>query len=319
MKSLIAPLTAALVCAACTHASHDSNLSTTNNEACIGVKGGAPQGALQATRIHAADSSVPSLYEGPVWTGGRLYFSHFRFSDGFPANILAYDGSELTIALEDSGSNGLARDHAGNILAGTHKYKSVSRYQLNDWQRTNVASSFKGEVFNSPNDLTQASDGTVYFTDPDFQRAAAPGGQPVTGVYRVRDGEVVLVDDSIQNPNGISLSPDEQFLYVAGGGENGFVRRYDLRGELPVEAGNLLDEVEVPDGMAVDCLGNVYVTEHTAQRIRVVNPAGDVIATIALDANVTNAAFGGDEGKTLFITGAGSLWQVDLPVKGLPY
>ncbi|UTF60740.1 SMP-30/gluconolactonase/LRE family protein [Gilvimarinus sp. DA14] len=279
----------------------------------------APAGALSARRIDIADNAAAGLYEGPVWIDDALYFSHFLFSEGFPSKILAYDGETLSVALEDSGSNGLARDRQGNILAGTHKYKAVSRYDRETWQRSDVASQYAQEVFNSPNDLTQAQDGTLYFTDPDFQRAAAPGGQTLTGVYRVKDGEVTLIDSSIQNPNGISLSPDEKTLYVAGGGKDGFVRRYDLTAQEPKAAGHLLDDVEVPDGMAVDCLGNVYVTEHVAQRVRVVNPEGEVIATIALDANVTNAAFGGPDGKTLYITGAGSLWQVDLAVKGLPY
>lgn len=281
--------------------------------------GEAPSGELQAQRIEVANNTAPGLYEGPVWIDDTLYFSHFTFADGFPSNILAYDEEQLTVALADSGSNGLATDEQGNILAGTHKFKSVSRYDRETWKRTEVAGQYQGRVFNSPNDLTMAADGTLYFTDPGFQRAAAPGGQPVTGVYRVREGEVSLVDASIENPNGISLSPDQQTLYVAGGGGDGFVRAYDLSGDKPVSTGNILEGVQVPDGMAVDCLGNLYVTEHTAQRIRVITRQGEVIARIPLDANVTNAAFGGEQGTTLFITGAGSLWQLDLGVKGLPY
>ena len=279
----------------------------------------APAGTLEAERIEMANNTAPGLYEGPVWIDDTLYFSHFTFGEGFPSNILAFNGDALTVALADSGSNGLAKDDQGRILAGTHKYKSVSQYDRGTWQRAELAGQYQGRVFNSPNDLTMAADDTLYFTDPGFQRAAAPGGQPVTGVYRVRDGEVSLIDASIENPNGISLSPDQQTLYVAGGGEDGFVRAYDLSGEKPVSLGNILEGVQVPDGMAVDCLGNLYVTEHTAQQIRVITPEGEVIARIPLDANVTNAAFGGEQGTTLFITGAGALWQLDLGVKGLPY
>ena len=49
------------------------------------------------------------------------------------------------------------------------------------------------------------------------------------------------------------------------------------------------------------------------------SPAGDVLATIGVDANITNAAFGGEDRRTLFLTGAASLWSIGLDVAGLPY
>src|SRR5690606_40520914 len=86
---------------------------------------------------------------------------------------------------------------------------------------------FKDNAFNSPNDLTEAADGSLYFTDPDYQRAAAPGGQPNTNVFQITPaGEIRVVDNSIKNPNGISLSPNQDVLYVAGGDFNGVLRAY---------------------------------------------------------------------------------------------
>lgn len=282
-------------------------------------EGQAPTGSLQPERIAIADNTAAGLYEGPVWLNGRLYFSHFLFAPGFPSSVLAYDGKALTRVLEDSGTNGLALNEKGELISGNHKYKAVSRLDLVTGGHSEVAAEYQGNVFNSPNDLAVARDGTVYFTDPDFQREAAPGGQPVTGVYQVRDGQVSLIDDTIANPNGISLSPDQRTLYVAGGGEQGYVRAYDLTGDFPYPHHQLLEPVVVPDGMAVDCLGNLYVTEHTARKLRVINPEGEEIARAQFDANVTNAAFGGEDGKTLFVTGMGALWKIELDVAGMPY
>ncbi|WP_339615040.1 SMP-30/gluconolactonase/LRE family protein [uncultured Gilvimarinus sp.] len=280
----------------------------------------APRGALEATRIEAADFSAPGLYEGPVWVGDKLLFSRFGFGAGFPSNVLSYDGQEVAVVLADAGTNGLAIDNANQLIAGTHKYKAVARFNLKDGQRQELASQYQGQAFNSPNDLTMSARGDIYFTDPDFQRAAAPGGQDATRVYRVdAQGQVSVVDDTIANPNGISLSPDEQTLYVAGGGENGFVRSYPLDNGEAGAGQTLLADVTVPDGMAIDCLGNIYVTEHTKQRVRVITPEGDEIAIIHVDANITNGAFGGENGKTLYLTGAGALWSIELDVAGLPY
>jgi len=286
-------------------------------------QGTAPAGDLTATRIAAANltGAGQGLYEGPVWIGDALYFSHFTFGPGFPSRILKLDASgKVSTAIADSGSNGLAVDGQGHIMAGTHKYKSVSRFTL-DGKRSDVAGKYQGQVFNSPNDLAIAADGTIYFSDPAFQRDAAPGGQDKTRVYRVApDGAVTVVEDGLVNPNGVSLSPAGDVLYVNGmAGKQGVLRAYPIVSGKPQQGRDLVKGLGIPDGMAVDCQGNIYVTEHADQRLRVFTPAGKQIATIHVDANVTNAAFGGPDGKTLFITGAGAVWQVRLGINGAPY
>lgn len=290
------------------------------NAACEGV---APEGDLIPERIVAANSTrtEPGLYEGPVWINDSLYFSDFVFSEGFPSRIQKLDASgQMTTVLEDSGSNGLAVDNEGLLVAGTHKYKSVSRYNLATGERTAVAQTFAGNVFNSPNDIAITADGVIYFTDPAFQRDAAPGGQEKTGVYRIAtDGTVTLVDDTISNPNGVTLSPDESVLYVNGGGEQGVLRAYEIVDGVPQAGKDLVTGIHIPDGMAVDCLGNIYLTEHLSRQLRVFTPQGEQIAQAKVDANLTNVAFGGAEGTTLFLTGAGSLWKIELGITGSAY
>jgi gluconolactonase len=286
-------------------------------------KGAAPSGELTATRIAGANatSKEPGLYEGPVWIKDALYFSDFTFGPGFPSRIRKLDANgKMSTLIEDSGSNGLAVDADGNILAATHKYKSVSRYTLNG-KRSDVVGKYNGNVFNSPNDMALAADGTLYFSDPDFQRAAAPGGQDKTRVYRVaKDGGVTVVDDTLKNPNGVSLSPKGDVLYVNGMvGDHGVLRSYKIVDGKPQQGHDLVPKLGIPDGMAIDCHGNIYVSEHTDKRLSVFTPAGKQIATIKVDANVTNAAFGGADGKTLYITGAGAVWQLKLDVTGAPY
>lgn len=287
------------------------------------VCGAAPTGEIVAERLHTANSTrgEPGLYEGPVWINDALYFSDFTFGTGFPSRIQRFDSNYfLSTFLEDSGSNGLAVDAQGNLVAGTHKHKSVSRFNLQSLERSSVVEQYNNNVFNSPNDLVIAQDGTVYFTDPAFQRDAAPGGQDKTRVYRIAtNGTVTVVDDTLTNPNGISLSPKGDVLYVNGNGEQGILRAYPIVDGMPQSGNDMVIGLTYADGMAVDCHGNIYVTEHTLQRIRVFNPIGEQLATIKVDANITNAAFGGKQGKTLFITGAGVLWKVDLDVMGSAY
>ncbi len=282
--------------------------------------GKAPSGELTAQRIAAVTSSHkgPQLFEGPVWTGDALYFSDFATAAPFPSRIrkLAADDT-VSIAIDNSGSNGLAVDGKGQLVVASHKDKALMRYAIDGGKRTAIAAKYAGNVFDSPNDIAIATDGTTYFTDPDYQQAAAPGGQPVTGIYRVgTDGKVTLVDGTRKNPNGITLSLKEDVLYVNAGDNE--VRSYPIVGGVPQKP-SVLAKIDGGDGMTLDCHGNLYVTEHGAKRVRVFTPQGKVLATIRVDANVTNVAFGGADGKTLFITGAGAVWRIALDVTGRPY
>ena len=282
--------------------------------------GQAPSGELTAQRIAAVQPTRkdPGLYEGAVWIKDALYFSDFSFGPGFPSRIrkLGPDGSVST-AFEDSGSNGLAIDAQGRLVVASHKDKALMRYTL-DGKRTPIAQRYQGQVFNSPNDIAIAADGTIYFTDPDYQKTAAPGGQPVTGIYRVAlDGKVTLVDGSRKNPNGIALSLSGDVLYV--NASDGLLKAYPIVNGVPGPGRDLVKGLAVADGMTLDCHGNLYVTEHEVKRVRVFSPQGKELATIRVDANITNAAFGGQDGKTLYLTGAGALWQVPLQVTGAPY
>jgi gluconolactonase len=289
-----------------------------------------PAGGLSAiatagsepTALDAKDTGF-HLYEGPVWLDGVLYFSDFKTTPGFPSRILAYTaGTGVRVVLPDSGTNGLALDASGQHLVGArHKSKSVVNFSTDLKTISDIAAKFEGKSFDSPNDLVFRSDGNLYFTDPDFQ-AGSHKDQKSTNVYRVSpSGEVSVVDATINNPNGIALAPDESALYVAGNLEQGFVKRYPIAPDGSVGEGSLLiAHVVVPDGMVFDCAGNLYVTEHTQRRVRVFAPTGNEVATISgMDKNVTNVAFGGTDRTTLFITTTGGLYEIELPVPGLPY
>lgn len=296
--------------------------AATATSTCQSFPGTAPKGELTAARVVIAtpNDALDRLYEGPVWRDGALYLSDFVHSGTFPSRIRRFTPPDRwETVVEDSGSNGLTLDLDGHLLAATHDRKQIARVRLEDGTRMPLVSTFDGLPFNSPNDLVMGTDGSLYFTDPDYQRKAGPGGQPLTRVYRHHEGVTTVVDDSLRNPNGIALSPDGDTLYVAGGtGDGDVLRTYPLSEGVP-GAGRDLARITGGDGLTLDCLGNIYVTEHGQQRVRVFSPAGDVLATIHVDANITNAAFGGNDRRTLFLTGAASLWSIELPVAGLPY
>jgi gluconolactonase len=176
------------------------------------------------------------------------------------------------------------------------------------------------------------NDGNLYFTDPRFRGPAqAPQGN-VTRVYRVApDGSVSVVESGLTNPNGITLSPDGSTLYVSASSGTG-LRSYALDAAGVASNGAdvpLNPPLDAPDGMAVDCAGNIYTTEHEARRITVLTGQGELLGSFGgrqvFDSDINNLAFGGADGRTLFVTTSiegttrGGLYAVPLNVPGLPY
>jgi gluconolactonase len=270
-------------------------------------------------------------WEGVVWTGSVLLFSEIAGDDGSQIDRFTIGGSVERAVYAGTGSNGLALDAGGNLLLAAHDVGGISRLALPAGVLTRGSQSFNGLRFNSPNDLVLRGDGNLYFTDPDFQ---SPSGriQGATRVYRIAPEQagqapvISVVDDSIDQPNGITLSPDGNRLYVSGGS---ILRSYALdAGGAPSVIKTFQQTLQAPDGMAMDCAGNVYAVENQARRVRVFSADGDLLGTLGpqgFDAQgLTNAAFGGPNRTTLFISGftqgnQGGLYSVELSVPGLPY
>jgi gluconolactonase len=284
--------------------------------------------AKKVANVPPADSFGQgfAILEGPVWIGDALYLSQIASnSKPPPARLLKLvpATSTLTIAAADFGSNGLAVDGNGALVGGVHKDGSVSRFSLATLdQPVPLAASFMGARFNSPNDLAIRSDGNIYFSDPDYQAPAATP-QAKTRVYRIAPGGVVsVVDDTLSQPNGITLSLDEATLYVSG---SSGLYSYPLMPDGSV--GGVKQQVNPSlsgsDGMGIDCAGDLYVAGK--QDIVVLDPSGKDIGHIALDTSVqgtTNVAFGGPDRKTLFITSLGStpmLFSLEMSLPGMPY
>lgn len=262
--------------------------------------------------------------EGPVWSEktGSFYFSEMDMDHegptGPPAKIHKLTlPMTLSVFVEDSGSNGLAVDDEG-LVACTHDQQTLSRYSLETGERTVFVSDFESKHFNSPNDVALHSAGHAYFTDPDWQLAKRPNETGTTGVYwRDPSGKISLIEGSLSKPNGVSLSPDETRLYV--GSVSGEISVFPVMADGSVGARKLFAKVDQPDGMAVDCAGNLYVTSHGPGQVVVLSPDAEVISLIKVAPRTTNVAFGGPDRRTLLITAGTGIYSIETAVPGFPY
>ncbi|HEY6729371.1 MAG TPA: SMP-30/gluconolactonase/LRE family protein [Polyangiaceae bacterium] len=262
--------------------------------------------------------------EGPVWSDqlGSLLFSEMDFtadgSNGPPSKIhLLTPDRQLFTFLENSGSNGLAIDGKG-VIAATHAPQALTRIDLSSKQRTTLVDAVGGKKFNSPNDLVVSHTGHVYFTDPDWQLGKRANETGMTGVYWVKpDGAVTLVDGKLDKPNGVSLSPDDKTLYVSALDNGIWAYSIDAGGK-PAKR-RLFASVDGPDGMAMDCAGNLYATSHGPGTVEVFDRTGKKLTSIAVAPKTTNAAFGGHDRKTLYITAGTGVYALPTLVPGFPY
>ncbi len=193
-----------------------------------------------------------------------------------------------------------------------------------------VVSAYMGMRFDSPNDLAIRSDGTVYFSDPNFQ-APSPYPQTATRVYRYTPSTSTLsvVDANLGQPNGVTLSPDESTLYVS---SNNGIQKYPVMADGSTGPGAVFAQSPNAslniDGMVADCAGNLYGTVIGTGNVVVLSPTGaqigSMFAVTTGSGVVTNVAFGGSDRKTLYVTTQGSsgtqaLYKVALSIPGMPY
>lgn len=267
-------------------------------------------------------STGASWNEGPVWLEAEQVL---RFSD-IPGNrILELDpenGQTQVHRDEVEFANGRTLDLEGRVVQCSHGRRSVEREV--GGVVTTLVDRWDGHRFNSPNDVIVASDGAIWFSDPDYGITnpieGHPGQREYGGCYVFRfdetTGEVRPVVTDLLQPNGLAFSADESVLYVAdssgnSGGE-GFhhIRAYDVGENWACTSGRVFAEIEPggPDGLRVDVAGRLWTSSHDS--VQVYTPEGHLVARIPVPEIVSNLCFGGPDGSTLFITASTSVYAI---------
>ncbi|HVY65355.1 MAG TPA: SMP-30/gluconolactonase/LRE family protein [Gammaproteobacteria bacterium] len=222
-------------------------------------------------------------------------------------------------------------DSKGRLIWCADNDRTVNRLEPDGTRTVLSRGSPDGKRFSGPNDIAVRRDDGVYLTDNDFGLRDAgtnPDKQMPNGIWLIRDGQsrLVLGADALGGiPNGVTLSPDERYLYLSALQK---MMRYEVKPDGSLGAGTLFTEGPgIGDGMKVDTLGNVYSTGGAGPGVvRITAPSGTLRGYLNLPTYVgepkrqicaTNVAFGDRDGRSLYITACDAVYRIRLKVAGV--
>jgi len=278
---------------------------------------------------------VERLWSGARWCEGPVYVPAGRyllFSDIPNDRLMRWDETTGSVDVFQQGcgyQNGHTLDAQGRVISCEHGGRRVVRGEP-DGSTTVLAAHFRGQRFNSPNDVIVAADGGIWFTDPtygidsDYEGHASPSDIGASHLYRIdpAHGGVEAVGTDFVQPNGLAFSPDGRLLYVVDSGfSHGSAGPRHIRAFEMVEGRHLgpsrvlaTCDIGIFDGLRVDALGNLWVG--AGDGVRCLSPEGVLLGCIRLPETASNVAFGGAKGNRLFICATQTLYSVYLKVSG---
>jgi gluconolactonase len=225
---------------------------------------------------------------------------------------------KLSTFLQPCGrSNGLSFDKDGNLWACADQKNEL-------WCITPgknvivIPSKYKNKPLNGPNDLWNAPDGGVFFTDPFYKRSWWDHDnmpQDCQAVYYLAPDHKMItrVIDDLEKPNGIVGTPDGKSLFVADISKNK-TWKYSINKD-----GSLANKKMFcgmgSDGMTIDIMGNIYLT---GTGVSIFDSSGIFVGNIHVPEEWTaNVCFGGEDMKSLFITASKGLYRIRTRIKGV--
>jgi gluconolactonase len=280
-------------------------------------------------RVVAGDERIERIFTGARWTEGPVYFPAGRyllFSDIPNDRILKWDESTGAVGVFRHAAgyaNGHTLDRRGRLVSCEHGTRRVTRTEP-DGAVVVLADRWQGKRLNSPNDVVELSDGSIWFTDPSYgidsdyegHRAASEIG--ACHVYRIGpDGEVVVVADDFLRPNGLTFSADERHLFVVDT-ERQHIRRFDVMSD-GLDGGQVFAVCDAGsfDGVRIDADGRLWAAAHDG--LHCFDPDGTLLGKLRLPEIVSNLCFGGLQRNHLFITATTSVYALRVNVNGARY
>jgi gluconolactonase len=276
------------------------------------------------------DEWMERLFADGRWTEGPAYFPAGRylvFSDIPNDRVLRWDettGAVGVFAQPAGYANGHTVDRQGRLVSCEHGNRRVTRVE-HDGTTTVLADRVDGKRLNSPNDVVERADGSVWFTDPsygidsDYEGHRSPSEVDGCHVYRVdpASGNVAVVADDFERPNGLAFSADEETLYIVDT-RRAHIRRFTVAGN-SLKGGEVFATCDNGsfDGLRLDATGRVWAAAYDG--LHCFAPDGTLLGKLLVPEIVANLTFGGPKLNHLFITATTSVYTLRVNFNGCRY
>lgn len=273
-----------------------------------------PSTAVEGAQLVTQYEAKKTFFEGPAWDPktNKLYFTAFA---GPKTQILRLDApGKVHVFLDDAkGVNGMFLGKDGRLIGAqvyTHKVVSIG---IGENGPTDIKDLYHNPKLIQPNDVCQAPNGNIYFTDPDFDQKKR------SAVYLLTpQGAAKVVVSDMEITNGVRTSLDGKTLYVSDDGPRNW-RAYPIQEDGTVGPGHVFFDPPTankgePDGMGLDELGNLYVSGRGG--VWAVDPHGKSLGFIPIPEFCSYASFGGTDGKTLFFACQDKIYSLQMKVRG---
>ena len=288
-----------------------------------------------------ASYGQPLAHEGPIYLPDHqaLFFpsNRLRRADGSQYVVVSLfdvnSGKTTNLGLTDliPMANGAFRLKNGSIVVamqGNLKQPAgLASFDLNSRKVTLLTKGFAGYQYNSPNDVVEAKDLSIWFTDPQYGYEQGFRPKPTIGnwVWRLdaMGRSQRLLIDGLAKPNGIAFSRDQRYVYVtdsgyiAGNGKrNSLLPRtiYRYRVIDTPEGPFVTDRITfcvvtngIPDGIKVDAQDRVWTA--TGAGLEVFSQNGLPLAVIPVKGGVSNFALTDDGGA--YLMGQTKIFRLD--------
>jgi gluconolactonase len=277
------------------------------------------------------DRRMEVLHTGCRWTEGPAYFAAGRyliFSDIPNDRVLRWDETTGAVGVfrqPAQHANGHTVDRRGRLVSCEHGSRRVTRTEV-DGSVTVLADNYEGKRLNSPNDVVERADGSIWFTDPaygidsDYEGHRADSEIGGCHVYRIDPGAggVQIVADDFNRPNGLAFTPDERHLYISDSEERQ-IRRFAVADGPRLAGGQIFATCEAGtfDGLRLDTDGRVWAA--AGDGLHCFDPDGTLIGKLHVPETVANLTFGGLRRNHLFICATTSVYALRVTVNGARY
>ncbi len=254
--------------------------------------------------------------EGPRWYKDALWFVDFYTQCVYRVNK---EGVAETIVTVPEQPSGLGWLPDGRMLVVSMKDRKVMR--LEDNGDLMVHSDIWDHCGGHANDMVVAPNGNAYVGNFGFDLMGGADFKSAALILVKPDGSSQVVAEDLAFANGMVISADEKMLIVnelfgnrisqfdinedGTLGERRDFANYGTLGDEPNLATRIGNAKILPDGLALDSEGAVWIANTLNQQALRIAEGGEILETInTASEGVFAVALGGANGKTLFMCAA---------------